>query len=95
MKLVYFALILIFTTKAKCDVISTNVSLTRFYLWTRDNPEVEQELLFDNLDSIQNSNFRSEWPTKVLVHGYTGNGKQSWVLQTRDNYLSISKFYSF
>ena len=94
MNLVYFAIILIFTT-VNCDVISTNVSLTKFYLWTRDNPDFEQELIFDDLESVQNSNFHSEWPTKVLVHGYTGNGKQSWVLQTRDNYLSQGNIYNF
>ena len=71
------------------DVISTNVTLTKFYLWTRQNPSVEQELIWGDLPSILNSNFESSKPTKVLVHGCTGNGKQQWVLDTRDNYLSI------
>ena len=71
------------------DVISTNVTLTKFYLWTRQNPSEEQELIWGDLPSILNSNFESSKPTKVLVHGCTGNGKQQWVLDTRDNYLSI------
>jgi len=50
------------------DVISTNVTLTKFYLWTRQNPSVEQELIWGDLPSIVNSNFESSKPTKVLVH---------------------------
>ena len=75
------------------DVISTNVTLTKFYLWTRQNPSVEQELIWGDLPSILNSNFESSKQTKVLVHGCTGNGKQQWVLDTRDNYLSIGNNY--
>ena len=74
------------------DVISTNITLTRFYLWTRANPTVEQELIWGDLSSLSDSNFNSSLPTKVLVHGCTGNGKQQWVLNTRDNYLSQGNY---
>ena len=69
------------------DAISTNVSLTRYLLWTRENPSISQEIFFEDLDSVSNSNFDGQKPTKILAHGYTGNGKQSWVIKVRDNFL--------
>ena len=71
----------------KDDTISTNVSLSRFLLWTRQNPTSTQELIFEDLPSIINSNFDAALKTKVLVHGYTGGGTQSWVTRMRDSFL--------
>lgn len=71
--------------------ISTNASLTRYYLWTRENPSSSQEVLFGNIESFQNSNFNVERKTKVLVHGYTGNGRQSWVINVKNRFLEKGK----
>ena len=71
----------------KADSISTDETLTRFYLWTRENPTSEQELLFDDLSSIQQSNFDAKRKIKVLVHGYCDGGKTGWVINTRNQFL--------
>lgn len=72
---------------ASQDVISTNETLTKYYLWTRDNPSTHQELTFADVDSLLNSNFDSGRKTKVLVHGYTGFGTQGWVLRMKGKFL--------
>ena len=67
----------------------TNVSLIRFYLWTRDNQVEEDydELFVDNNESILNSHFDARRRTKILVHGYTSNGLTSFVKNAREAYL--------
>ena len=67
--------------------ISTDVTLTRYYLWTRQNQNSDQELLFGNMTSIEDSFFDWSKKTKVLVHGYCDNGKTGWVLRMKDAYL--------
>ena len=67
----------------------TNVSLIRFYLWTRDNPMEDDydELFVDDEDSIFNSHFDGRRKTKILVHGFTSNGLTSFVRNAREAYL--------
>merc|ERR1712241_1464813 len=67
----------------------TNVSLIRFYLWTRDNPIEDDydELFVDDEESILNSHFDGGKKTKVLAHGFTSNGLTSFVRNAREAYL--------
>ena len=67
----------------------------RYYLWTRQNQNVNQELIFGNLTSIEESNFDASKKTKVLVHGYTDNGKTGWVLRMKDTYLEKGKLQTY
>ena len=67
--------------------ISTDETLTRWYLWTRQNLNNDQELFYNNLTSIQQSNFDASKKTIVLVHGYNGNGKQGWAISMKNAYL--------
>ncbi len=73
--------------------ISTNISETRFYLWTRSNPGIDdyQELFFDDADSISKSFFNPLRKTKVLAHGYTGFGTMGWVERVMSAYLQVGK----
>ena len=73
------------------DEPSRNASDVRFLLFTRQNPDQEQILEFDNPDSVTNSNFNPNLPTKILVHGYTDNGKVGWVMNTKDGYLGVGE----
>ena len=70
---------------------STNVSEVRFYLWTRQNPEHEQELFFRNEESVTGSLFNPEVKTKVLVHGFTSSGKTTWVRRVTAAYLKMGE----
>jgi hypothetical protein len=78
------------------DTISTDVTLTRYLLWTRDNAgnNEDQVLLFNNLTSIQESNFVGPKPTKIIVHGYSDHGKTGWVTRVKDAYLKKGMYYS-
>lgn len=70
---------------------STNVSDVHFLLWTRQNPTEgsEQELILNDLDSVAGSFFDPMLQTKVLIHGFTDNGRVSWIQRARDAYLSV------
>ena len=72
--------------------ISTNSSLTKYLLWTRLNPVQEQELIFDDYFSVQNSDFDNEKLTKIVVHGYTGFGTMGWVTNMRNAILQKGKY---
>ena len=56
--------------------IETNVTLIRFYLWTRQNNDTEDydELFIEDADSILKSHFDESKRTKVLAHGAGGEG---------------------
>jgi pimeloyl-ACP methyl ester carboxylesterase len=47
----------------------------KFFLYTKNNPEVYQEILMD-IDSIKNSNFNSNRKTRFIIHGW-GNDVNS------------------
>lgn len=42
----------------------------RFLLFTRLNPTVGQQLVFGDFNSIRNSNFNVNLPTRVIIHGF-------------------------
>ena len=67
--------------------ISTDETLTRWYLWTRQNPNNDQELFYNNLTSIQQSNFDASKKTKILVHGFGDSGKTGWVIRMKNKFL--------
>ena len=88
LKIIQLTVLLLYTKLSKQQgEISTDVTLTRYYLWTRQNQNIEQELIFGNLSNIQESNFDGSKKTKVFVHGYTGNGKQGWIINGKDLHL--------
>ena len=90
-----FALVLIltfqwsssFAFKNDDNGISTNASLTKYLLWTRSNPDQEQELIFNDLFSVRNSSFDPTKLTKIVVHGYTGFGTMGWVENVKNAFL--------
>ena len=47
--------------------------------------------MFEDLQSVVDSNFNASLKTKVLVHGYTGNGDQSWVIRMKAGFLEKGK----
>lgn len=42
----------------------------RFLLFTRFNPTIAQQLNFRDLNSLGNSNYNVNRPTRVLIHGF-------------------------
>ena len=47
--------------------------------------------MFEDLQSVVDSNFNASLKTKVLVHGYTGDGDQSWVIRMKAGFLEKGK----
>ena len=47
--------------------------------------------MFEDLQSVVDSNFNASLKTKVLVHGYTGDGDQSWVIRMKNGFLEKGK----
>ena len=71
----------------------TNVSLIRFYVWTRDNQVEDEydELFIGDAESILNSHFDGGKKTKVLAHGFGSSGLTSFVASAREAYLEKGK----
>ena len=49
--------------------------------------------MFEDLQSVVDSNFNASLKTKVLVHGYTGDGDQSWVIRMKAGFLEKGKTF--
>ncbi|XP_060604009.1 inactive pancreatic lipase-related protein 1-like isoform X2 [Ruditapes philippinarum] len=52
----------------------------RTFLWTRQNPVEAQELKYQDIASIQDSNFDASRQTKVLIHGFMSSKDTSPVI---------------
>jgi len=76
-----------FTSFTKSQEISTDETLTQYYLWSNPNSNQKQELIFDDFESILASNFDANLPTKVLVHGFGDSGTTSWVIGVKNEFL--------
>lgn len=56
---------------------------TRFLLFSRTNPTVGQQLIFRDLNSLRNSNYNGNLPTRVIIHGFQNDdGSEVNVLLT-------------
>ncbi|XP_075970479.1 pancreatic triacylglycerol lipase-like [Anticarsia gemmatalis] len=51
-----------------------NGANNQYWLFTRQNQNNRQVLVNGNINSVRNSNYRANRPTKVVVHGYNSNG---------------------
>ncbi|XP_014475140.1 PREDICTED: pancreatic triacylglycerol lipase-like [Dinoponera quadriceps] len=58
-----------------------------FYLYTRKNPNHPQLIYVDDEESINNSNFDPEKPTRITTHGWMNSYKSSACRLIKDAYL--------
>lgn len=61
-------------------------------LYTKDNKEQAVSLRVGDTAQLKNSPFNPEWPTKIIIHGWTDNGNTFWLQDVRRNYLSIGDY---
>ena len=68
-----------------------------FLLWTNHNPFAETILKYDDSlpGVLHNSHFDENLPTKVIVHGFDGSGRQEWVINVKDAYLITGMILPF
>ena len=67
--------------------ISEDPTLTKFNLWTNQNQFYAQELVFNNRQSVESSNFNATKPTVVIAHGLGDHGKVGWILSMKREFL--------
>ncbi|XP_030022464.2 lipase member H-A [Manduca sexta] len=56
------------------EFIARNGANNQYWLFTRQNPTNRQVITNGNVNSIRNSNYRGNRPTKVIVHGWRNSG---------------------
>ncbi|KAG5324356.1 LIPR2 protein, partial [Acromyrmex heyeri] len=81
-----FILINIFNT------IYKDAKKTTFHLYTRNNPEIGQQLFIDDLDSIKKSFWNPDHPTRLITHGWKGNCETTICTDIRDAYLNVGDY---
>lgn len=60
---------------------------TRFILYTETNPTEGQLLIADDKESINRSNFNSDFKTKFIIHGFIDTPLSNWVSELRDELI--------
>ena len=68
----------------------------KFYLWTRQNAENHQTLIFDDdftTSTLDNSAFNASVPTKMYIHGYLSNGLKEYIKVMKDAFLQTGRLY--
>lgn len=69
-------------------VISLFQDRVKFFVWTKENPGMEDLILPSNLvNDLNASHFKPGLPIKILIHGFSDNGKTEWVTNMRDAFL--------
>ncbi|KAG5314046.1 LIPP lipase, partial [Acromyrmex insinuator] len=81
-----FILINIFNT------IYKDAKKTTFHLYTRNNPEIGQQLFIDDLNSIKKSFWNPDHPTRLITHGWKGNCETTICTDIRDAYLNVGDY---
>lgn len=64
---------------------------TRFMLRTRSNPNTNQQITWTS-QSIQNSNFNSAHPVRILVHGWNSGLSSGMNTAPTASYLQLGNF---
>lgn len=57
-----------------------------FLLFTRENKDIYQLLTHEEID-IQRSNFNASRETKFIIHGYRDDGRETWVVDMKNEFL--------
>ena len=66
---------------------SRDVRLVSFLFFSRENPKVAQKLTFDDIVSIEKSDFDVNRKTKLVVHGYNDGPDTAWIANMKRAYL--------
>jgi len=73
--------------------VTRNVATdVRLNLFTRSNPTTAYRLLVNNNNNLANSAFNRQNPTKILIHGFTGNAQDRLLIRGRNEYLARGNY---
>lgn len=59
----------------------------KFYLFTRLNPTVRQELNINDINSIRNSNYDGNKPTRLIIHGWQSDSNTESVVHITNSFV--------
>ncbi|KAM0728159.1 Lipase member H-B [Formica fusca] len=80
-------------TSSELIEIEETALKTSFLLYTRNNPQIGQELIINDKNSVDNSFWNPDNPTCIVTHGWRGDAKPgSACTLIRDAYLSIGDY---
>ncbi|XP_071477033.1 pancreatic lipase-related protein 2-like [Diadema antillarum] len=65
---------------------------TRFFLFTRQNPNKAQEITWRDLTTVEGSNFKAKRYTKFLLHGWIENTEKPAFVEMKDAILAAGDF---
>ncbi|XP_059048047.1 lipase member H-like [Achroia grisella] len=65
-----------------------NEGSNQYWLYTRQNPNTAETLVYGDIDSISNSNYNSSRPIAVIVHGWQSNGNTAVTSLIRNDFLA-------
>ncbi|CAK1544575.1 unnamed protein product [Leptosia nina] len=68
---------------------SRNGNNNQYWLFTRQNRNNRQNLQNGNANSVRNSNYRGNRPTKFIVHGWRNNGNSPMNPLIKDAFLAV------
>ncbi|CAH0724689.1 unnamed protein product, partial [Brenthis ino] len=71
-------------------LVNRNGARNEYWLFTRQNPTSRQVLVNGNANSIHNSNYRGNRPTKVVVHGWNSDGNTNMNPLITSAFLAVS-----
>ncbi|KYQ51608.1 Pancreatic lipase-related protein 2 [Trachymyrmex zeteki] len=74
------------------NTICKDAQKTTFHLYTRNNPVIGQPLFIDDLDSVKNSFWNPDHPTRLITHGWKGNCESTICTDIRDAYLNVGDY---
>ncbi|KAF2902679.1 hypothetical protein ILUMI_03508 [Ignelater luminosus] len=72
--------------------IENNLKRISFFLYTKHNNLRSQILRTGDKDSLENSNFKQIFPTKIIIHAYQNQGNSAVCLKLRDAYLENNDY---
>ena len=62
---------------------------TQLFLFTRKNPKKPQNLIYNNMTTVKESNFNASAPTKIIIHGFGSSCFRVWTTEMRLKFLNV------
>jgi hypothetical protein len=62
---------------------------TQLFLFTRKNPKQPQNLIYNNMTTVKESNFNVSASTKIIIHGFGSSCFRVWTTEMRLKFLNV------
>ncbi|KAI4478779.1 PREDICTED: pancreatic triacylglycerol lipase-like [Polistes canadensis] len=72
--------------------LAANLSSVKFLLYTRQNPTNGYVLKLGDSENLINSNWNRSNPTRIVTHGWRGDGNSNSCVEIRDAFLKVNDY---